>query len=412
MVTAAKLPTLSLASLLLTLPAAAQPVAFEPPAVVEINVTDAAKEHMPLLREIAAVYRQDNITDTCIRYGDDIFNNQYRDEITLAIGSGTDAYIRVKSLTVVSRDGMVRGQTAVIPEMFAEMPLNVDLVTTVRPADSTTEFPTPHFALRRAETDEDIIYAFSYLTSTDLRIEAVNPEFLDEEGESWILVESAGQAGREKVFVDPGTKFIHRIEFQEVGLNGEDFATPQYFEFSPQVHDSTPELVLTEIDGRFKVGSMAELVSKPIVVGDPAPQLTLYDRHGSEAPIPIREGEVTVVVFWSLVASNPFEKDLALIDEIGRWAKEENKPVNLIAVNVFDEEARDERLKNVEAFWKTHKYDMDTLVDLDDAAKYRYGVGWIPHSYVIDTQGVIRKDFRGPDPRIVAKMKAVIEDLL
>jgi thiol-disulfide isomerase/thioredoxin len=148
----------------------------------------------------------------------------------------------------------------------------------------------------------------------------------------------------------------------------------------------------------FWVANHMEYV-RPLIQGEHAPAFALpaIEEHGALGkPVTLADvrGKVVVVDFWATWCK-PCLAAMPRLDAFTRAHPE----VAVIAVNMDD--AHDAR-----ALFDDRKYAM-TLVTDDGDASERYGVSAIPHTVVIDKQGVVRLVARGGE----ADLESVITKL-
>ena len=110
----------------------------------------------------------------------------------------------------------------------------------------------------------------------------------------------------------------------------------------------------------------------------------------------------------------PCRRGLPLLNTFAKWVKEQDKPVRVFGMNVWEnaEEGADARKAKALEFWKEQKFDFPTLLDLDDAVAGKYGPNGIPTTYIIDKQGKIAFIHTGFDPDMVETLKRDIASLL
>lgn len=140
---------------------------------------------------------------------------------------------------------------------------------------------------------------------------------------------------------------------------------------------------------------------RPMSQGDPAPALFLPHigpKGDFKEPFELarEKGKVVVLDFWATWC-NPCLKSLPHLDQLQRKHPE----IAVIAINTDDPaEAR--------ALFDQRQYSMQ-LVYGDQAAADRYGVQAIPHTVLIDRNGVVRRVFRGGGADLESAVNALLK---
>lgn len=124
---------------------------------------------------------------------------------------------------------------------------------------------------------------------------------------------------------------------------------------------------------------------RPVATGEQAPRFALPaigaggalgERHA------LTPGKITIVDFWATWCQ-PCIKALPKLEQLARAHPE----IEVITINLDDAaEAR--------ALWDAQRYTMQLLAD-DGEVSARYGVTSIPHTVVIDRDGIVRRVARG-----------------
>ena len=118
-----------------------------------------------------------------------------------------------------------------------------------------------------------------------------------------------------------------------------------------------------------------------IVVGDQAPDFTATTLSGEEFTLSECRGEVVLLILFSHTCPDC----KALFDDVKSYGQElESLGIELIAVS------RGGETKEVEAFATDNGYSFDIVADSTAEIYYKYAEMYVPRTYVIDGEGVVR----------------------
>ncbi len=138
-------------------------------------------------------------------------------------------------------------------------------------------------------------------------------------------------------------------------------------------------------------------------IGTPAPNLILKTMENGAVSLTDLKGKVVVLDFWATWCK-PCVMALPLVTKV--TDELENQGVVFYAVNQMESEAQ------VKSFLKDIGMDFAVALDKEGAAGQAFGVTGIPHSVVIDKNGVIRKVHVGFGPGMDKLLKQEIQELL
>ncbi len=132
----------------------------------------------------------------------------------------------------------------------------------------------------------------------------------------------------------------------------------------------------------------------------PMPTVTLTTLDGKPVDLSKETARVVILDFWASWCG-PCRVGLPLLQEVQDWAKSENKPVVVYAVNV------QENNDTIRQFVDQNQLTLPVLKDEQGAAARAFGVGGIPHTTVI-VDGVVKAVHVGI-PGNEAAQKAYVE---
>ncbi|MFW6336866.1 MAG: redoxin domain-containing protein [Phycisphaeraceae bacterium] len=138
------------------------------------------------------------------------------------------------------------------------------------------------------------------------------------------------------------------------------------------------------------------------LVGNDAPDFTLARHEGDEkVELSDLDDRVVVLDFWATWCP-PCVKGLPEVQAVHDWAKKENKPVEVFAVNLREQPGQ------VSEFLKQHDLNLPVLMDNDGKVAESYRVEAIPTTVVI-AYGKIANVHVGLPPDLQATLQSEIE---
>jgi thiol-disulfide isomerase/thioredoxin len=268
------------------------------------------------------------------------------------------------------------------------------------------EIPFPHLAIAFGEKDiGDLCMQFHQMAPW-VQPTAVDTVTVDDRRLG--RLEMTSDFADMQVLYDLQTKLIQSIDLK---VTGGDLVQPgatliYEHRFTYKTFDKPlPASALTfDPDGRQRVDLMQALVAKPApppeppaaggeepaggLVGAAAPGFKLTNADGEVVDLEALRGRVVVLDFWATWCG-PCKMALPLLHDVAQWARDQDLPVEILTVNVWDGGEPDRRLKNVTKFWKDHGFTLPVLMDYTNETAAAYKLTGIPATVVIRADGVI-----------------------
>ena len=119
-----------------------------------------------------------------------------------------------------------------------------------------------------------------------------------------------------------------------------------------------------------------------------------------------------LVDFWATWCV-PCWKALKETQSIADWAATENLPVKVLAVNTLEQGSdASEKLKRVQAFWRSQGFVMSTLFDSNSEMFKAYASPGLPSMVLISQTGTILRYHEGLFPEMGETLKRELRDSL
>jgi peroxiredoxin len=133
-------------------------------------------------------------------------------------------------------------------------------------------------------------------------------------------------------------------------------------------------------------------------IGKPAPSFQLADIEGQSISLSDFQGKPVLINFWAIYCV-PCRSELSYIQEVyDEWSEQ---GLMVLAINIHEDPP------SVDRYIQDYNLSFPVLFDLEGKVAERYNIQYIPTTYFIDAEGIIR------DIKIGAfRSGAEIEDLL
>jgi cytochrome c biogenesis protein CcmG, thiol:disulfide interchange protein DsbE len=244
-----------------------------------------------------------------------------------------------------------------------------------------------HFVMRENRGIDEYMNSLTLGFLLNPRITGFTPAGTD--GSDHHVLSLSDSHANATVHVDPRTYFIHKIRAVLPPIPGmDDNEMVATVSTSPVVADELAAAITFDPGDREMVDSPDMLVPQMIEVGDAVPDFTLPALKGSEVSLSSLRGNVVVLDFWATWCI-PCIRALPDVDRFAQWAKENDLPVKVYAVNVWEHrgETPAKRKEIVQEFWGTHNFKIENLFDYDDSFIHKLGIDTIPTTVIIDPNG-------------------------
>lgn len=108
---------------------------------------------------------------------------------------------------------------------------------------------------------------------------------------------------------------------------------------------------------------------------------------------------------------------LPKLHEVARWVKEEQLPVEILTINLFEGKALpkdtpEARRESASKLWRQKKFSLPVLMDYTDETGRAYGINSIPNTVIIRSDGIVADQHIGLSPNYIEDLKASITEAI
>ncbi len=388
------LPTVALVATL-TAPLLAQdqaPIDAESVKKAQSVLADSAKAYA------AAKALTDTITFTAkTPDGDEV------QTMRIALQGKDQARIGVDEMTFTAVGGSLYVERKGIDDKYAQFAINDDLGAGL---ENEIGFAPPRIVARTNADAAALVEAWTFgmLPMTQIAGHSTGKSASGAEIHK-ILLSSA--AGRGEISIDAATMFVDDVRLTMVMEGMPEIVITLDYDAKPS--DALSPAIAFEAGERKRVSSIDDL--KIDLTGKPAPDFALESLEGTTVTLAELKGNVVVLDFWATWCG-PCKMALPKLSEFAKWAKDNNKPVKVFGVDVWERGSRDEVRKAVREYWTTSNFAMTTLFDDDNAVAGKFGFDSIPTTIIIGPDGKVFAVHTGFNPDMVDMLKKDVEQAL
>jgi thiol-disulfide isomerase/thioredoxin/outer membrane lipoprotein-sorting protein len=229
-------------------------------------------------------------------------------------------------------------------------------------------------------------------------------------------IQSALQAGMMTLTINPTTYLIDKVVIEmDTAAMGAPAGTQMAYIFDIDINSTNqpldPDRFAFDTNGSKASPSIQHMMASgsnaPHPLTDqPVPPLKLPDIDGNEHDIATDDADAKVIIldFWATWCP-PCVAELPELQEVYDWAKDNNKPVAIYAVN------QGETTEQVKQFWQKHNLSIPVLMDENFITAEPFMINGIPQTVII-SDGKVQQVHVGYAPGIGEQIKAEIQELL
>ncbi|MHC5026294.1 MAG: TlpA family protein disulfide reductase [Planctomycetota bacterium] len=359
-------------------------------------------------------------------------------EAEIIWSQGGKSRVTMKGFTVYLGDGNFTAVHEATDDAYFSTPDNDSIYYSLLSA--FLDLPYPHLAIAFGEPEVDDFFCMQvhgkapYLRPTGV-------ETIRKDGADLTRIKLSSDFSTMTMDVDPRTKLIRDMRVESTNstfVAQPDTKAVYTYTLAYDTYEDAPmdaALLAFDPGDRQRVDMLGTLLPEPVaaapaevaggnvvspeaLVGQPAPDVLLATVDGNAFDLDDKRGTIIVLDFWATWCP-PCVKALPKLHSIQAWAKENDFPVEVIPVNVFEgaalrgaDDTPDARTASVERFWKRMEFTLPVAMDFTDEVGAAYGVSGIPATFIIAPDGTVHAQHSGTWPTYEEDLRAEIADLV
>lgn len=327
-------------------------------------------------------------------------------------GPGRRVFVKNALLEAVALDKTFYLTQSDVPDKYVSVSYDRDFGSTLRNvAGAGSLFEPPPLAMHEGKSLDACIDTFRFNLLQQLRIAGCRAAVAGDGGKSYDEVQFTANNGELTLRIDRQTHFFATVSFQVKPAGApEGFLVRVNGTFLPRASAGPP--ITFSAGSRTVVNNLTELASKRLALGSPAPDFALETLDGKKIALQDLRGSVVLVDFWATWCV-PCWKALKETQSIADWAATEKLPVKVFAVNTLEKGSdAGEKLKRVQAFWRSQGFAMPTLFDSNSGMFKAYTSPGLPSMVLISQTGTILRYHEGLFPEMGETLKRELRDSL
>jgi peroxiredoxin len=280
-----------------------------------------------------------------------------------------------------------------------------------RVAGSGSLFEPPPLAMHEGKILEVCIDTLRFNLLEPLRIAGSREVVARDSGKSYDEVRFVADNGELTLRIDRQTHFFASVSFQVKPVGApQGFLVRVNGSFSPKILTASEEPIAFVPGSRSAVNSLTELTSKRLATGSSAPDFELETLEGKRIVLHELRGSVVLLDFWATWCV-PCWRALKETQSISDWAAAEKLPVRIFAINTL-EQGTDvkEKLKRVNAFWRSQGFTMPTLFDSESKVFKTFESPGLPSMVLISPNGAVLRYHEGLFPEMHETLKKELQE--
>ena len=327
-------------------------------------------------------------------------------------GPGRRVFVKNALLEAVALDKTFYLTQSDVPDKYVSASYDRDFGSILRNvAGAGSLFEPPPLAMHEGKTLDACIDTFRFNLLEPLRIAGCREAVAGDDGKSYDEVQFAAKNGELTLRIDRQTHFFAAVSFQVKPAGApEGFLVRVNGTFSPRASAEPP--ITFAAGSRSVVNNLTELASKRLALGSRAPDFALETLDGKKIALQDLRGSVVLVDFWATWCV-PCWIALKETQSLAMWAAAEKLPVKIFAVNTLEQGSEtSEKLKRVQAFWRSQGFVMPTLLDSNSEMFKAYASPGLPSMVLISQTGTILRYHEGLFPEMGETLKQELRESL